>query len=150
MNQTTSLTPEAIDQYRLLRPLGWGGAGIVYEAEDTALGRRVAVKLIPQRPAIAAVPPKAPREARLAGQLQHPSVVSLYDPGLYDGGVYLVMEMVQGRSVQSLMDDGPLPWRDATRILIAACDGLMAVHAHGIIHRDIKPANLLCTTDGAV
>jgi urea transport system substrate-binding protein len=77
-------------------------------------------------------------------------VVSLYDTGRYDGGVYVVMEMVQGRSVQSLMDDGPLPWRDATRILIAACEGLMAVHAHGIIHRDIKPGNLLCTADGAV
>jgi serine/threonine protein kinase len=149
MNQTEPLIPAQIDQYRLLTPLGWGGTGIVYDAEDTALGRRVAIKLIPCEPAGGA-PPPLPREARLAKEVQNPHVVALYDSGTYVGGVYLVMELVEGRSFQSLLESGPLPWREATALLVAACDGLMAVHAHGIIHRDIKPANLLRTSAGAV
>ena len=142
--------PAAVDQYRLLRPLGWGGTGIVCEAEDTSLGRRVAIKLIPHEPTSRVVPPQILLEARLASEVQHPHVVSLYDTGTYTGGVYLVMEFVGGRSVQSLLGDGPLPWREATTILVAVCEGVMAVHARGIIHRDIKPANLLRSANGAV
>jgi urea transport system substrate-binding protein len=142
--------PAAVGQYRLLHPLGWGATGIVCEAEDTTLGRRVAIKLIPHEPISCADAPQMLYEARLAGQVQHPNVVSLYDTGTYAGGAYLVMELANGRSVQSLVSDGPLPWREATAILIAACEGVMALHARGIIHRDIKPANLLRTTDGIV
>jgi serine/threonine protein kinase len=146
----TQAIPAVVDRYRLLRPLGWGGTGIVCEAEDTALGRRVAIKLIPHASASGAVPPEVLREAPLASRVQHPNVVCLYGTGIYTGGVYLVMEMVEGRSVQSLLDDGPLPWREATAILVDACDGVIAVHARGIIHGDVKPANLLRTADGAV
>jgi serine/threonine protein kinase len=82
--------------------------------------------------------------------VQHPHVVALYHTGTYPGGVYLVMELVDGCSVQSLLGDGALPWREATAILVAVCEGVMAVHARGIIHRDLKPANLLRTADGTV
>ena len=140
--------PATVDQYQLMRRLGSGGTGIVYEARDTALGRRVAIKLVPQ--VSGGVQSQAAREALLASAVQHPNVVSLHETGTYPGGVYLVMELVEGRSVQSLLEDGPLPWRDATKIMVAACEGLMAVHARGIIHRDIKPANLLRTVDGVV
>lgn len=139
--------PAVVDQYRLLRPLGWGGTAIVCEAKDTSLGRRVAIKLIPLDPSS---PLLIPREARLASQVQHAHVVSVFASGRYSGGVYLVMELVKGRSVQSLLADGPLPWREATAILVAACEGVMAVHARGIIHLDIKPANLLRTASGTV
>jgi urea transport system substrate-binding protein len=141
--------PAVVDQYRLLRPLGWGGTGIVCEAEDTALGRRVAIKLI-RREAADGPPPQILHEARLASQVRHPHVVSLHDTGTYTGGVYLVMELVEGRSVQALLDDGLLPWRDATAILVVACAAVTAVHGCGIIHGDIKPANLLRTADGTV
>jgi serine/threonine protein kinase len=139
-----------IDQYRLVRPLGRGGTGLVCEAEDTLQGRRVAIKLIPNNPATGAVPPHVRREVRFAGAVQDPHVVSLYDSGTYAGGVYLVLEYVEGQSIQSLLRRGPLPWRQATALLIAACQGVIAVHAHGIIHRDIKPGNLLLTADGTV
>jgi serine/threonine protein kinase len=139
-----------VDQYRLLRPLGWGGTGVVYEAEDTSLGRRVAIKLIPHMPTSGAALPRILREARLAREVQHPHVVSHYNTGTFTGGIYLVMELVEGRCVQSLLGDGPLPWREATAILVAACEGLAAVHARGIIHRDVKPANLLRAADGTV
>jgi urea transport system substrate-binding protein len=144
--------PAVVDRYRLLRPLDWGGAGTVCEAEDTSLGRRVAIKLIPRDPTsgAGATPPRRLREARLAGRVQHPHVVSLYGTGTYTGGVYLVMELVEGRSVQALLGDGPLPWREATAILVDACEGVGAVHASGIVHGDIKPANLLRTADGTV
>jgi urea transport system substrate-binding protein len=143
-------TPAAIGPYRLLRPLGRGGMGVVYEAEAPAQGRRVAVKLIPYAPSSGAAPPERLREAGLARPVWHPNVVAVHDTGRYAGGVYLVMELVAGRSVASLLDDGPLPWREATAILIAACAGVGAVHARGILHGDIKPANLLRGADGTV
>jgi serine/threonine protein kinase len=142
--------PAMVDRYRLLRPLGRGGTGIVCEAEDTSLCRRVAIKLIPHAPTSGAPPPQLLREARIVSQVQHPHVVSLYDTGTYTGGVYLVMELVEGWSVQELLGAGPLPWREATAILVAACEGVAAVHARGIIHGDLKPANLLRTVDGTV
>src|SRR5207248_2975842 len=114
--------PAVVDRYRLLRPLAWGGTGIVCEAEDSSLRRRVAIKLIPQDPSPGEVPPDILREAQLASEIQHSHVVALYATGTYPGGVYLVMELVQGRSVQSLLADGPLPWRKATGILVAACE----------------------------
>ena len=79
--------PAVVDRYRLLRPLGWGGAGIVCEAEDTALDRRVAIKLIPYEPTFGAVRAHLPHEARLASQVQDPHVVSVYAAGSYPGGV---------------------------------------------------------------
>jgi serine/threonine protein kinase len=90
------------------------------------------------------------REAQFIGLVRHPHVVSLYASGSYSGGTYLVMELVEGRPVQALLGERPLPWREATRILVAACEGLMALHACGVIHRDLKPANLLRTADGTV
>src|SRR4051794_38058788 len=87
--------PAAVDQYRLLRPLGCGGTGIVFEAEDASLGRRVAVKLIPHEGSGRAAPPPLGREARLAAQVRHPHVVPLYGSGAYAGGVYLVMELME-------------------------------------------------------
>ena len=135
--------PAVVDHYQLVRILGSGGTGIVCEAHDTLLGRRVAIKLIPNKQTAGSDQPQIMREARIASEVKHPHVVSLYDTGTYAGGVYLVMELVEGRSVQSLLDEGPLPWREATAILVAACEGLAAVHARGIIHRDIKPGNIL-------
>jgi serine/threonine protein kinase len=141
-----------LGKYRLGRRLGEGGMGIVYEAEDTVLKRRVAIKLLPDS---AAAEPETMqrfvREARTAGRLNHPHVVTIYEADQRDGVCYLVMEFIEGGSVlDRLRATGTIPWQEATRILIDACRGLAAAHAAGLIHRDLKPANLMCTTEGRV
>jgi serine/threonine protein kinase len=128
-----------LDQYRLLRPLGRGGMGTVCEAEDTRSGLHVAIKVTPNL-----------REARLAVAVRHPHVVRVDCVRVYSGGVFLIMEFVNGPSLQAILRDGPLSWRRATAMMIAACEGIMALHDHGIIHRDVKPANLLCGANDLV
>jgi urea transport system substrate-binding protein len=122
----------------------------VCEADDPALGRRVAIKLIPHEPDSRPGRGRARREWALARRVRHPHVVAVWDSGAYDGGSYLVMELVDGPSVHALVRGGPLDWRGATAVLIAAAEAASAVHARGIVHRDIKPANLLRAADGAV
>src|SRR5262249_8352080 len=97
-----------VDQYQLLRLLGWGGVGVVYEAQDTSLLRRVAIKLIPNEHSKDGVAQAMLREAQFAREVADPHVVTLYDTGTYRGGDYLVMELVEGGSVQSLVRNGPL------------------------------------------
>lgn len=146
----TRALPAVVDQYRLLRPLGWGGSGIVYEAEDTRKGGHVALKLIPHQSSPHAARPQPLGEAHLAGQVRHRHLVALYHAGAYPGGVYLAMELVRGWPLQAGLDDGPLPWREATAVVIEACEGLAALHARGVVHGDVKPANLLRACDGTV
>jgi urea transport system substrate-binding protein len=142
--------PAVVDQYRLLRLLGRGSIGMVFEAEDTWQRRHVAVKLLPDVPAADGGLPPLLREVQLAGQVRHPHVVTLYDAGSYPGGVYLVLELAAGGPVAPRQGNGPWPWRDATALLAAACEGAAALHRRGIIHCDIKPSNLLRGADGAV
>jgi serine/threonine protein kinase len=139
--------PRTVHHYRLLRRIGGGATGVVCEAEDTCSGARVAIKLMPHERAAEARPPRVPRRA-LA--IRHPCVVGVHAAGCYAGGDFLVMELVDGPSLQALLDDGPLPWSEATALLAAACEGAAALHAAGVIHRDIKPANLLRAADGTV
>lgn len=142
--------PLLVGGCRLLHPVGRGGMGIVFLAEDVLRGNWVAVKLIPQVPAAAPSITGVSFEAYLAARVRHRNVVSVFDAGEYRDGVYVVMEYVRGPSLQSVVDRDRLPWRQATAILIAVCDAVMAVHSRGIIHRDIKPSNLLCGADGIV
>ncbi len=139
-----------LKRYLIGSPLGRGGMGVVYRAEDRVLRRAVAVKLIAG--AAAADPNDVRRflrEARAAAQLQHPNVVAVFDADDDQGVFYLVMELVPGPSAQQLIDrDGPLPWRVATQIVADACRGLSAAHAAGLVHRDIKPANVLLSRSG--
>lgn len=139
-------------KYLITGKLGEGGMGIVYEAEDTRLQRRVALKLLPE--AVADNPAALERflrEARAAARLNHPNVVSVLDVEQRENETYIVMELVRGGSAADLSAKrGPLPWQNATRIIIDACRGLVAAHAVGLIHRDIKPANILLhKTDAA-
>ncbi len=136
-----------LGKYRIVRRLGQGGMGTVYEAEHPLLLRRVALKVLP------AAEPAAVRlflrEARLACQLLHPNIVTVHDVDQCDGTYYLVMELVEGGSLaQALARQGAFPWREATRLVLDACRGLVAAHAAGLIHRDIKPGNILLTRDG--
>jgi tRNA A-37 threonylcarbamoyl transferase component Bud32 len=144
-----SLGPEG--RYRLVRQLGVGGMGEVWEADDTVLGRRVAVKvLVPELAGDARATRRFVREARATAQLTHPNVTRVYDFGR-DGGVpYLVMELLEGDTLADRLAGGPLPPAEAARIGAAVAEALDAAHRRGIVHRDVKPANVLVTPAGEV
>ncbi|QEL20854.1 protein kinase domain-containing protein [Limnoglobus roseus] len=134
-----------LGKYRLTGELGRGGMGVVYEAADPLIDRKVAIKVLPDR--LSADPHAHQRllhEARLAGQLLHPNVVALFEVGEADGVTFLVMERIAGGTAAERMErDGPFDWRLATRIIVDVCRGLSAIHAAGFLHLDIKPGNVL-------
>src|SRR5215467_6156908 len=142
--------------YEIVGELGRGAMGIVYKAVDPVIGRTVAVKTIHlseegtglKRSELLA---RFQTEARAAGLLTHPNIVVVYDAGEEDGLYYITMELVEGRSLQALLDDGqafPLP--RTLRIMEQACGALQFAHERNIVHRDIKPANLMLTADDTV
>ena len=144
----------SVGKYRILRVLGRGGMGVVYEAEDTALKRLVAIKFLPTPSATTAgeagsAVERFVQEARSAAKLSHPNIIAIHDIGQEAGAWYMVMERLSAQSVGALLRDrGPLPWVDATRILAECCSALQAAHAAGLIHRDIKPENILLDDSG--
>jgi len=134
-----------------MRELGRGGMGIVFEAQDTLLGRRVAIKVRSKSVGDQAQDvERYLREARAAASLHHPHVVAAYEADVVDEHYLIVLELMHGGSLQDQLKLGPLPCREATEALAQACRGLAAAHRAGIIHRDIKPSNLLRTEDGTV
>ncbi len=137
--------------YEILGPIGAGGMGEVYRARDTRLGRDVAVKVLPGE--YSQSPERLHRfeqEARLAGSLNHPNVLTLFDVGSHDGAPYLVTELLEGRSLREVLAAGPMPPRKATEYAQQVAHGLAAAHEHGVVHRDLKPGNLFVTKDGRV
>ena len=137
-----------LGRYLLQRRLGAGGYGVVWQAWDERLERDVAVKVIPiegDGPA----PARAEREARVAAKLNHPGIVSLYEFGTDDEAVYLVSELVRGRTFAELLRGGGLSDRDVARIGIALCDALKHAHDKGVIHRDVKPQNVMVVAEPA-
>ncbi len=137
-----------LGRYLLQRRLGAGGYGVVWQAWDERLERDVAVKVIPiegDGPA----PARAEREARVAAKLNHPGIVSLYEFGTDEDAVYLVSELVRGRTFAELLRGGGLSDRDVARIGIALCDALKHAHAKGVIHRDVKPQNVMVVAEPA-
>jgi serine/threonine protein kinase len=137
-----------IGKYRLHSVLGRGGMGVVYEAENSLIGRRVALKML--SPAAAGDTVARQRllaEAAAAARLEHPNVVTVYDAEHHGEHCYIVLQLVRGGTAHELLRDGRLGWRRATRIVADACRGLAAAHAAGFIHRDIKPANIMLAED---
>ncbi|MGH4033016.1 protein kinase domain-containing protein [Actinomycetota bacterium Odt1-20B] len=145
-------------RYRLLRQVGAGGMGQVWEARDETLGRPVAVKLIALLAGGGSGGDEARarflREARLTAALQHPNVVTVHDLGETDteGGraPFLVMELLRGEALDAVARRGPVALPDAARWGAQICDALAAAHEAGVLHRDIKPSNVLVTTAGTV
>ncbi|MCY3023842.1 MAG: serine/threonine-protein kinase, partial [Planctomycetota bacterium] len=139
-----------LGQYKLLRPLGEGGMGAVFLAEDTIGQRTVAVKVLARKRAgDSQFVSRFRREAKAAGRLNHPNIVGAYTTGVEQGQHYLVMEYCEGESLnKTIRRDGFLPWDRAVEIIIQVAHGLQHAHAHAIIHRDIKPPNIIVANDG--
>jgi len=135
------LTGLALGRYVLLRKLGKGGMGVVYEAEDNLLNRRVAVKLLPytKNPG-ARMLERFFVEAQVAARLSHPNIIGIYDIGERSGTFFIVMELLSELSLGSyLRRRGALSWQEATRITADCCSALHEAHLVGLVHRDIKP-----------
>jgi serine/threonine protein kinase len=135
-----------IGKYKIVRRIGRGATGFVFEGIDRNLQRSLAIKLVPADPASL---PRLLREARAIARVNHPNVVAVYDVGKHSDVFYLVMELIRGGTAQQLVARrGPLPWAEATQLVASLCRGLRAAHHAGIVHRDIKPANMLCPEEG--
>lgn len=143
--------PDQIGPYRVEGPLGKGGMGEVYRGYDERLDRPVALKRVKAEPSDAeAARERFRREARALARVRHPAVVEVYDWVEGDAADWLVMELVEGRSLRSLIDEGPLGIGRSLEIAREIASGLAAVHAHGIVHRDLKPDNVMSISESHV
>src|SRR5512138_744508 len=145
----SALHPGAvIGRFELVRELGRGGFGVVWEARDVLLQRRVAFKAVRTGGDPAVRDEQVLHEAEAAAQLSHPNIVALYDLGRSAHGPFLVLELLSGRTLAARLADGPLPPREAVAIAVEIARGLAHAHAHGVVHRDLKPANVYLCDDG--
>ena len=138
-----------IGPYRVLAPLGMGGMGEVYLAEDTRLGRRVALKLLPSEFTHDAERIRRfEREARAASALNHPNIVTIYEIGQIDGVYFIAAELVEGHTLRDFMPPKRAVMKDALNVIAQVAEALSAAHAAGIVHRDVKPENIMVRPDG--
>jgi eukaryotic-like serine/threonine-protein kinase len=157
---STATLPDQLDEFRIIREIGRGGMGIVFEAYQGSLNRHVALKMLPNRGDVA----RFRREAKAAGRLHHTNIVPVFGIGEYEGRHYYVMQFIAGRGLDNLLaerrngrgqtGDGAaataIDYRAAARIGVQAAEALAYAHSQGVIHRDVKPSNLLLDAQGTV
>ncbi len=151
MADSASLIGEELAHYRVIEKLGEGGMGAVYRAEDTKLGREVALKVLPEE--LANEPERLARlrrEAQILASLNHPNIASIYGLEELDGRLILELELVKGEELAQRLKRGALPVDETIDIATQIASGLEEAHEKGVIHRDLKPANLMITSDGVV